>query len=153
MRDVTGLGAGELSNLLARMSLQAIYQRPMAYYHSLKVAWKKFWQPFFWRMPDFMQGAPLLLYQQGFRFFTVFLAGAVVAFTSILIYRRRSPWLREHEFLMIAMLVIILYTAVISTVMLNADNERYRIQVQPLIVVWLVWAAAPWLTSGQQEEL
>lgn len=142
---VTGLDRASLTRLLNGMAKKGIKQAPLAYYSSVKAAWKVFYYPHLRQVQEiFPKSISLWCYVELFRLIIVFYYCFAIIFSSIVLYRQRSPWLKRHEYLMAASFVLFHYVPIVSNALVPSENDRFRIPVQPLLMSLIVWGVC-WL--------
>lgn len=142
MMESTGLSQKDISSILLRMSVKTALQHPAAYYDAVKVGWGQFWTAELVDIPSWMQKASLIkLYVEGFGLYKLIFAVELIAFCALVIYHRSR--LSNGEFTMLLMAASIAAITVVA-VSVTIGYARYRIPVQPLLSLWILWALV-WL--------
>jgi len=142
----TGLSLPAISREFARMSIEMFVRHPVRYARGVLQAWLEFWPaPIYWqpamlRLPG---AAPVLqrawrLEQPVLRLMNAIFVGLVATVAISPTLRRRLHWDLE----LTTLSIIVLMTSVVQAVAIWAENARYAVPVQSLVVVVVLCTAA-----------
>jgi hypothetical protein len=145
-RAVTGLSLPAISKELARMSFEMFVRHPLRYGGGVVQAWVDFWAaPMYWQ-PALLRPASAgrlvqlawRLEQPVVRLANVVFLGLVAMATLVPAARRRLHW----DLGLTTLAAIVLLSSVVQALATWAENARYGISVQPLVIVIVLCAAA-----------
>jgi len=142
LEKVSGLSLIELSNLLAKLSIQLILQHPGLYLNSVWEGWLWYWKaPVYWVASGFAN-PPLRLamnslvnLERGLMISAnaVFLLGSLV-----LISKKVRRILKMDAFLWFSTSALWL-TSLIQTLLDHGDNPRFSVPTQSLLMLLVLW--------------
>ncbi|HVN56320.1 MAG TPA: hypothetical protein VMT46_18470 [Anaerolineaceae bacterium] len=145
MTKVSGLSFNDLSDTLAKISIQLIREHPDLYLHYAAEGWWLFWRaPVYWsadhlRAPGLARPADGIILAERAAIFGAnlfFLASSI----GLLAWRKARKRLRIGPILwLIAATVWV--TSILQTLPDHGDNPRFLIPMQSLVSVWVLWVA------------
>lgn len=155
MSEATGLDFVELNNTLTSLSLELIATHPLSFLRNVAIAWASFWAS---TMPWNLENLSIPVSRTTFDglWWMVRWLLILTNFTFLLIclyslYERRHKYRLfnyDAEFHWLA-LTLILGTSLLQALLIFADNWRFSVPYQPLIIyVVLVWL---WLFSLRRQ--
>jgi hypothetical protein len=143
MQQASGMGFYELSDTLAKISIQLILEHPLLYARNVVEGWGMFWfAPVYWSPGSIRWQSMLPLFRALIMMERagLFACNMVFIFTILLVvvwrpvrrlWQVNLPW--------VFLLANIWAASVVQTLLDHGDNPRFLIPLQSLVVLWVIW--------------
>jgi hypothetical protein len=157
LEKVSGLGFYDLSDTLAKISIQLIKEHPWFYLRSAWQGWLWFWKaPVYWSpssLPNpiitYLAGKLVLIDRGG-----MYLANLAFLTGSILLFWKKFRQVNRMDLFLYLMVISIWMTSILQTLPDHGDNPRFSVPVQSivgLIVLWWVVSIVKKLAEARQK--
>jgi hypothetical protein len=142
LQEASGLGFYNLSNLLAKISIQLIISHPFLFLKNVILGWLWFWKaPVYYAADSFRYSWLGLLSKWIIPVWRVALIIINVGFvfgSVMLIWKRVRQMLRMHNFLWL-LTGLVWITSILQTLLDHGDNPRFMVPVQSLVVFIVIY--------------
>jgi hypothetical protein len=147
LQNVSGIGFYDLSDLLAKISIQLILKHPFLYLRGVAQGWLWFWKvPVYWAPGQIanptlqLMWRDLVLAERGGMFAAnlIFLVGSLA-----LLWKKARRMLAPEAFFIFSVSIVWL-TSIVQTLLDHGDNPRFSVPVQTLVIFIAAW----WVTQS-----
>ena len=142
LQEVSGLGFIQLSNLLAKISIQLILEHPGLYLRSVLQGWLWFWKaPVYWSPEAFtnplisMALAGKVAFARGGMVF----ANIAFIFGSLALVSKKVRLALKMDVFLWLVISAVWLTSILQTLLDHGDNPRFLVPVQSLVVFLVLW--------------
>jgi len=156
LEQASGLGFIQLSNLLAKLSIQLILAHPDLYLRNVLLGWLWFWKaPVYWSPASVANpalrgiiSALITIERGGMVVFNIaFILGSLT-----LIWKKMRQILKMKPFVWFTAGVV-WSTSIIQTLLDHGDNPRFSVPIQTLVLFVILWWGVSLLNRKKHENL
>jgi hypothetical protein len=146
LEKVSGLSFYDLSDTLAKISIQLIKEHPSLYLKSVWQGWSWFWKaPVYWSpssLPNplitYLTGKLVLIERGG-----MYIANFAFLCGSVLLLWKKFRQVCRMDLFLYLMVISIWMTSILQTLPDHGDNPRFSVPVQSIVVLVVLW----WVVS------